>query len=218
MSVVIFFILAFSSKGIGVERRLDIDSLRIQDGVLLVDLHTDGLINDKLLECLERGLTSLIEYRVQLWKRKSMVSQQVEERYYRVKLYFDHWERKFAIISEDENRLTSSQKTLRERCSEVNKLALATMDQLNPDAKYFVSVRMTYEPISTENYEELRSWIRGGTSTSDPSKQREPPKHSSGSRSRLFNIFINLLGFGDKVLSIKSDYFTVASDTLVFLK
>ena len=217
-TVILLSVVTFASNVSSAERKLEIDSLRIHEGVLLVDLNVDGLINDKMLEGLERGLTSVVEYRVQLWKRKSLVSQLVAETYYRVKLYFDHWERKFAIISEDENRLTSSSETLREKCSEVRRLALTDTSKLNPEANYFVTAKMTYEPISTENYQQLRKWIQGEMGSLDPSKQREPPKHSGGSRSRLFNVFINLLGFGNKVLSAKSDYFTFRSDSLISLK
>jgi len=183
-----------------------------------VDFHVDGLLTDKMIEGLQRGLTSIIEYRVQLWRRSSWVSHFVAEDFYRIKIYFDHWERKFAIISENENRLTSSSETLREKCSEVQGLVLSDSSSLRPGVKYFVTVKMKYEPISTENYEQLKTWLKGEMGTLDPSKQKEPPKHSGGSRSRLFNMFVNLIGFGDKVLSAKSEYFTVQSDSLIKFK
>ncbi len=195
--------MVLAIQSYGAEKKVAIDTLYISNGELLVSFHVNNLIDDKMIEGLKRGFTSEIVHKVQLWRRKKLLSQLVTEKYYTIKIYYDNWDEKFAVITESENRLTANIDRVREICSVVREFSVADSTRLDENAKYYLTVETTFQPISAETYQDLRDWVAGKTHRSG--KAAKPKKR----RGKLFGVLVDLLGFGDKVFSYKSDSFRI---------
>ena len=200
--LLIFFLITNSHSA---DRRAVIDSVYLKNGIYL-NFHIDNLIDEKAISALKRGITSEIISKVQLWQNKSLVSPIVTEKEYAVKVYYDNWDRKFAILTPDERLLTSSLETVTKYCTIITGLLLADSAHIEIDARYYISIRTIFQPISDESYFELRDWLEG----KDNADQQE--KQVQKKRGRLTDILLNLLGFGDKVIECKSKNFKITAD------
>jgi len=197
----LLIILPFAARA--AERKIVLDSLAIDNDELLVNYHIDGLLNDKIIEGLERGFTSQIVHHVELWKKKKLMSTISAEIVHSFSIYFDNWERKFVIITEDEKRITSKIEILREHCAVIQNLPIAKISNLEQKGHYYVSIRTTFQPMSAESYQELRQWL-SGRGNSDPKLK---PKRKR--RGRFFGVLMDLMGFGDKSFTFKSKNFVI---------
>lgn len=188
--------------------RLSIDSLRIESGYLVTNVSADGLLDKKMIDGLERGFASLVQYRIQLWRKKRLIGQLVSEQYYEIKLSYDVWNRKYIFETPSERRSTVVIEKVRSACSEINAVPLTPVEKIETAADYFIVVELKFEPISAEKYDELRSWLSGTAETSqnpEPEPKTTPARKQS--KGRLFGILTNLIGFGDKIATVKSDNF-----------
>jgi len=210
--ILVFFLLATTLVH-AADIKIVIDSLKIESGQLLVNFHIDGLLNDKTIEGLKRGFTSEIVHHVQLWRRKTLFSKIVAEAEYDVKIYYDNWEDKFAIITESERRLTSRIGTVRKMFSYVSDFPLADSTKLDENATYYVAIKTKFQPISDETYQDLRNWIAGDA------KKNEKAQKAPRRKGRLFGVLVDLIGFGDKTFSLKTGDFRIKNHTQInFLK
>ena len=185
----------------GAEREITIDSLVISGDRLLLGYHIENLMNDKIIEGLQRGFTSEIVHHIQVWRSKKLFSQIACEKFYSIKVFYDNWEGKFAIATESENRLTSNVETLRRICSAIENLSLADTTSIEKNSKYYLTIQTTFQPISNESYQELRNWVSG------QSQAEAPVRSKPAKRGRIFAVLLDLMGFGDKVVSFKSGNF-----------
>ncbi|MBN2001049.1 hypothetical protein JW935_26120 [candidate division KSB1 bacterium] len=191
-------------------RKILLDSLDVRDGRLCLSYHVENLFNKKMLQGLESGFTSDIIHQISLWKSQKVISSIVDETLLTVKVYFDDWESKYAIVTEKEKRLTTQINKVKEMCSIISVLPLADSISIEPDTKYYLTIQLKVQPISTEKYQELRQWISGG---SDPPKSTTRTK-----RNRFFEMLIDVMGFGDKTLAFKSKSFYIQDGNIQFIK
>ncbi len=206
----IFFLLFIVVQSVsGGPRRIVLDSLEIHNGQLCVSYHVDNLFNEKMVQGLESGFTSDIIHQISLWKSQKVISSVVDEALITVKVYYDDWDNKYAIVTEKEKRLTTQINRVKEMCSVITSFPLTDSTTLETDAKYYLTIQLKIQPISTEKYQELRQWISGG---SDPPKPTTRTK-----RNRFFEMLIDVMGFGDKTLAFNSKHFYV-KDKVRFLK
>lgn len=217
--------------------RLVIDSLYVNDGILRVDFHADSAVTVKLLEGLRRGLTAAITYHVQVWQKR-WLSDLVAERRLEWKASFDNWERKYIVAGLDERRLTSSVATVREKWSVQRGLRLVDASRLQPEKNYFIVIEAFLEPVSKENLREIRGWLAGeiksatGSSpqadtsaatdyrTDSTGRTTEAAVDSSAEKSgiklRILETVMNLIGFGGKKTSARSEIFQVRENTILW--
>ncbi len=210
-----FFLLVlfYGHSLFAVERKIVLDSLVIHEKQLVLGYHIDGLMNKKTVQGLERGFTSEIIHHIRLWKKKAIFSGIVKEYVIPVKIYYDNWEDKFTVITETERRLTGDVLSVQKLCSQRIDFPVLSLSELEIGAKYYISIEISYQPVSAETYHELKDWLEGRSS---PDLQGKP-KHVR--RGKLFNVLIDVLGFGDKDFSLKSDDFVINSTKqLQFLK
>ena len=201
-----FVLLLFLSRGTsGAERKIIIDSLFVNEGHLVACYHIDGLLDQKLVEGLQKGFTSEIVHHIRLWRSKALISSLVAEIFYPITINYDNWETKYAITTESESRLTAQIETVREKCTILRDYPLAQISDLDPGGKYYVDIQVTIQPISAQKYQELREWLSSGSG--DEERRGDQPERIK--RGRFFGVLINLLGFGDKRISVKTDDFIV---------
>jgi hypothetical protein len=187
----------------GADRKIYPDSLFVENGDLFFTFHISGLMNEKAVKALERGLTSEIVHHIQLWQSKKIYSHIIFEDYYHVKVYFDNWDEKYIISTPSERRLTADQQTVQSLCTQVNKLKIADSSQVEVNAKYYLSIQTTFQPISDESYHELRNWVAGKVRPEDEDKKKVRKKGT------FFGVLLDLMGFGDKEITFKSKDFSI---------
>ncbi len=205
----IFFILALFAAGRS-GNNVVIDSLFVRDNRLNLSYHINNLLDDKGVQALERGITSEVVHHIQLWRQKSFINPMEKEYIYSVKLFYDSWEKKYRILSDDENRLTSHLETVKEKCSVLESFPIAPLGELERGGKYFISINVTFQPISAESYNAISDIFN------NDEKKRETKKNK---KNGFLGVLVNLLGFGDKEFSVKSqDFIITEKGTVRFVK
>ncbi len=195
------------------DRKITLDSLNVNNDQLYISYHIDGLLDAKTIQGLERGLTSEVIHKIRLWKSKKLFSSISTEKVLTVKILYDNWEDKFRIVTDDENRLTSQVQTVRDMSSLIRNYMIIPVEELESDTKYYISIQTTLKPVSAETYHELSEWLSGPSRIDD----KEKPKKSG--QNRIFDVFMNVLGFGETELKFKSEnFFYKENNTIQFMQ
>ena len=198
-------------------KRVVVDSVKINSGMLKIDFTVDGIIDQKVAEGLRQGLVSTIEYQIQLWeKRSGWINNLVTQEYIRMKVFFDNWENKFVIMSMDEKRLTSSLETVREKCSQISDVEIIPLEKLKSRKKYFFTVKTILRPLSVENYQDIKNWLGGKAKNLDFKNLDDTEQQEKKFKGGLLKMFLALTGFGDRVISGESEKFQIAEGKIVW--
>ena len=198
-------------------RRVIVDSVKINSGVLKIDFTVDGIIDQKIADGLRQGLVSTIEFQIQLWeKRSGWINNLVTQEYIRMKVFFDNWENKFVIMSRDEKRLTSSLETVREKCSQISDVEIIPIEKLKSGKKYFFTVKTILRPLSVENYQDIKNWLGGKAKNLDFKNLDDTEQQERKFKGGLLKMFLALTGFGDRVISGESEKFLILEDKIVW--
>jgi hypothetical protein len=183
------------------DKRVVIDNLTADSTMLLIDFHAEGLIDARVKERLRSGFTTIFEYQIQLWRRKSFIfNQLVAENFCRMKLTFDNWDKRYRIITAAEDRKTTSIEKAKEMCLAVQGFGLTPLEKLHDATEYSVTVQLLIKPISVENLEEIERALRGEQiSANNP--QNDKPEAAPDAQNRFLKFILAFTGLGDKVLS-----------------
>jgi len=200
-------------------KRVVIDSVKINSETLTLDFHVDEIIDEKVTEGLQKGLTSTIEYQVELWeKRGGLINHLVTQQEIRMKIFFDNWEHKYVIMSAEEKRLTSSLETVTEKCSQIQNFGAIPINKLKGKNKYFFNVKVILRPLSMENYQEIKHWLSGKAKNFKLDDLDDTEKQEKKLKGGLLKMFLALTGFGDRVISGKSDDFKILEGEIAWEK
>ena len=184
--------------------------LEIIDNILYVSYQIEKLLNEKSIEALQRGIKSEVIHKIQLWPHKRFINRPVKQYDPSVKVFYDSWEKKYKIETEDGYRLTSNIETVQKECSSVEFFPLAKVNELETDKEYFVSIQVTFQLISAESYNAISDVFAG-----EKKKTGEPEEKKGG----FVSVLVNLLGFGDKDFSLKTKSFKMTeSEEIEFVK
>jgi hypothetical protein len=198
----IFWITLFNIGARAAEERVVIDSLSTDSTMLKVDFHAENLINDEIIERLNSGFTTIFEYRLQLWKKRTFIfSQVITEKAYRIKLAFDNWDRRYRIQTLDEDRRTSSIKKAREICLEIQDFELLPISQLKINSDYFLTIRLLIKPISVENLAEIERALKGENASKEEIEHSKYSEENPEVKNRFLKFLLAFTGLGDKVLN-----------------
>lgn len=214
-----FFIIIFISLLQAASKRVVIDSVKINSGNLMLDFHVDEIIDEKVAEGLQKGLTSTLEYQVELWeKRGGLINHLVTQQDIRMKVFFDNWEHKYVIMSAEEKRLTSSLETVKEKCSQIHNFEVIPIGKLKTNKKYFFNVKVILRPLSMQNYQEIKHWLSGRAKNFKLDDLGDTEKQEKKLKGGLLKMFLALTGFGDRVVSGKCDDFNIQEGEIVWEK
>ncbi|OQX87694.1 hypothetical protein B6D60_03370 [candidate division KSB1 bacterium 4484_87] len=201
------------------EKKVLIDSVSVKEGNIVVSFHAQGIFDEKVIQGLRRGLTSTFQYEVQLWERKSRwVNSLIISQSRRIKVYFDNWEKKYLVLSPEERRLTASLEKVQKHCTRLENVALIPLTKISPKKKYFVSVKAVLRPLSMENYQEIKNWLSGSAKNLDVKNLDDSEEQERRIKGGFLKLLLSLTGFGDKVISGKSNDFNVQAGKVVFVK
>lgn len=200
-------------------KRVVIDTVKINSEILMVDFHVDEIVDDKVAEGLQKGLTSTIEYQVELWeKRGGLINHLAAEQDVRMKVFYDNWEHKYVILTHEERRLTNSLETVKEKCSQVQGLEIFPIEKLKENNRYFLNIKVILRPLSIENYQEIKHWLSGKAKNFKLDDLGDTEKQEKKLKGGLLKMFLALTGFGDRVISGKCDDFTIENGQIVWKK
>jgi len=215
----ILFVIVFISMLRAAGKRVVIDSVTVNSDNLTLNFHADNIIDDKIAEGLQKGLTSTLEYQVELWeKRGGLFNHLVAQRFIRMKVFFDNWEHKYVIMSTEEKRLTSSLETVKQKCSKVQDFVVMPLHKLKNNKKYFFNIKLILRPLSIENYQEIKHWLSGKAKNFNLKDLDDTEKQEKKFKGGLLKMFLALTGFGDRVISGKSDDFKIRAGMIVWQK
>jgi hypothetical protein len=192
LAVLFLFSLAFP------EQHVVVDDLQVIDNVLCLSYHISELLNEKSIEALQRGIKSEVVHTIQLWQQKGFINPLIKQIDYRIKVYWDSWEKKYRLETDEENRLTPHIETVEQKCSFVENFPLAELNELERNKEYHLSLEVTFQLISAESYNAISDIFAGGE------KEGENVQKKKGG---FVGVFVNLLGFGDKEFSLKTKNF-----------
>jgi len=201
--VIMIFILAgwMISTAHSADKRIVVDNLVTDSTTLLIDFHAEGLIDAKVRERLRSGFTTIFEYRIQLWRRKSVIFDQlITENFCRMKLTFDNWDNRFRIMTDFEDRKTTSIEKAKEMCLTMQGFGLTPLQKLHANTEYSVTVQLLVKPISVENLEEIERALRG-EQISPNNPEKNIPAKSPPEQNRVLKFILAFTGLGDKVLT-----------------
>ena len=191
-------------------RRVLIDSVSVQHDSLFVTFQAPGLFDNTVLKALRRGATTAIEYELRLWRdRKIVPDALVSTRRWRDQVVYDHLEMKYLFSEPDTSAgVLLDLEEVMHRCEHrTRELVYTPVSGLKP-GRYFVSVSVVVEPLAVENYKELKRWVSGEARTlAERLKKRDRGREERG---RLFQILLELTGFGDRVRGGRSLPFEIS--------
>lgn len=183
---------------------LAVDPVEVLAGAITVSYRVDRPFTPRLEETLLQGMPATVTYEVGLWKRRAfwfdklVVALKNEH-----KVVFDPWRKAFRVRSggmDARTRTVPSLDSLQTALFAVRRLPVCLLTALDPDASYFVTVRVMIRPVSEEDLGEIEDWLQG--EVKDPEgTQRGLPRY-------LFGITANLSGLGDRTAISRSDRFT----------
>jgi len=195
---VVFFAL-WAAGASARTRPILVDSVSVQGDSLFVTFQAPGLFDNTVLKALRRGATSAIEYELRLWRDRKLVPDAlVSTRRWRVRVVYDHLEAKYLLSEPDTSAgtLMDLEEAIRRCERRVREFVFFPVSSLKP-GRYYVSVSVVVEPLAVENYRELKRWVSGEAKTlAERLKKRDRPQEERG---RLFQILLELTGFGDRV-------------------
>lgn len=214
----ITFIIALISFLQAANQRVVIDSVKNSSGSLLLDFHVAEIIDEKVAEGLLKGLTSTIEYQVELWEKRGVFNHLVTQQDIRMKVFYDNWEHKYVIMSAEEKRLTNSLETVKEKCSQIQNFIIVPINKLKSKNSYFLNVKVILRPLSMENYQEIRHWLSGKARNFKLDDLDDTDTQEQKFKGGLFKMFLALTGFGDRVISGKCNDFKIQEGEVVWEK
>ena len=211
---ILLLILCLPTLGSAKEKKYRFGPIRERDGWLLMNFQVFDLINQDLIHGLQKGMTAALEFQIQLWdERPRLMKRLIAEEFVRMKVNYDTWDRRYVVHTPagEPQRLQEDQ--MRRQCSELIDLPIAELDNMEPDGRYSLAIRVLLQPMSVENYEEIKRWLSGEVRQINPKsvKSAEPGKKAGD---WLMGLILNLTGLGDRVITAKSPPFSWREGTV----
>ena len=125
-----------------------------------------------------------------------------------MKVNYDNWERRYFLTTGDGQRRLLNEDRIRQRCSELTNFPIAPLEKLEPGARYTIAIRVILQPMSVENYEEIKDWLAGQVKELHPKTLTTAKSPGKKAGNWLLDFVLNLTGFGDRVITAKSPAFT----------
>lgn len=211
------FLLSLMSAIYSASKQIVVDSVKISSNILVIDFTVDGIIDQKAAEGLRKGLTSTIEYQIQLWEKKSgWINNLVISHDVRMKVYYDNWENKYVIMSAEEKRLTNSIETVREKCSKISNLSIFPVSKMKENGNYFITVKAILRPLSVENYQEIKNWISGQAKNMEFKNLDDTKNQEKKIKGGVLKMLLALTGFGDRVVSGRCEDFQFREKSILW--
>ena len=182
---------------------LSVGPVETVDSVVTVSYRAETPWTPRFTETLLRGMPATVTYEVGVWKRRTLwfdklvLAMKSEHR-----VFYDPWDRTYRVHSGAATQKTRTVPTFEElttRLFSERQVPLVAAASLDPDARYYVSVRLTIRPLTAEDLDEVEDWLAG--------EVKNPEKPERGVPGYLLGIAVNISGLGDRTALAKSESF-----------
>lgn len=216
-SVLFVLFCLFPAVILSAERFGSLDSLFVRNDSLCFSFHETGGLDESLLKGVMRGTTVIIEYQVQLLDSRPVWSDRlVAEKRMRMKIHYDRWEQRFVLTRHNHDPELMDLESLHKSCSEFSDYALWPQTILEEEKQYIFLLRMVIQPMSMENLAEIRQWLEGEMDELNPKALKQTRSIGKQTGDWLLQLFVNVSGFGDRVIQVKSHPFHRTDDEIHF--
>ncbi|MBN2414981.1 DUF4390 domain-containing protein [bacterium] len=206
--ILLFLSCGFCLRAWAAEKPVEFRNITVTDSVVSADILFKQLFRDDIVPRLRKGMTAAMEYQIQLWEQRGgWADRLVCEKYTRIKLSYDPWLKQYQLIAGSDDPRQMNEDSLRASCSILQDIGLAPEGGVRADSRYYIAARAVVHPMSVENVDEIRRWLSGEARELDPrsiSLKDQPGRKASHWAVRFF---LNITGFGDRVMSGKSGLF-----------
>jgi len=195
------------------QNTIHIDSVEIVHDELAISFHLEELFSRNILESMDKGIGISILYQVTLWKKRGTwfdKSETLQEILFRVK--YNKFNQRYIWISQDERRATPSLEKVESLCSIHKDVPIIDAAEIEEDDEYYITIKCIINPHSIEDFEDVRDWLSGEFDEVDLKELRRPKQSQEKVSGRLFSVFKNLTGFGDRIYNGTSRIFTCTGD------
>jgi hypothetical protein len=180
---------------------LSVGPVEIEDGAVTVSYRAETPWTPRLEETLLRGMPATVAFEVGVWKRRTFwFDKLVLAIKSEHKVLYDPWERRFHVRSgpvRRKARTVPSLDSLTTLLFSERRLPLVPTAALDPDARYYVSVRVTIRPLTAADLDEVEDWLSG--------EMKNPDRPERGLPGYLLGIAVNISGLGDRTALAKSE-------------
>ena len=183
---------------------VEILGVEIRSDSLWMTFEIEREFFDKLADTLDRGFSATLKYTIEIWQpRRTWFDRLAESIVVPYKLRYDSWSGEYVALGPDgELDAQISPKNLSVCHTGANRVPVIGVDRLKPDRSYYLHLSVELQPLTVEEIRELEGWLRGTWSGSDGRTSR-----TRGISQGLFGLVKNLTGFGDEVVSTRSENF-----------
>ena len=188
---------------------VEVERPREHEGYLWVDLKLDDLFPPRVEQSLSRGMPATLLLHVELWRRRDGWFDRLQSTFESpLKIRYEVWSERFRIERTGASGMTlSSLDSVRIVLSRPLSLPVGRVAQIDPAARYYLSVSVTLKPLSVEDLEEGEGWLSGEVE----SKRRSGLGVITGLPRSVFDAVRNFAGFGDQHARANSGEFELST-------
>jgi len=217
--LIYLLILILPCKIIGKEEKFEYHFIKIENDSLVFNFEVKNIFAEPVVEGLNKGMTTVLEYKIQLWKKRSLwIDKLVAEDILRFKINFDIWSKRYIVFKNKEKPGAFDINEVKEKCQKLPHYSLCSCKDLENNKEYKIAIKVTLHPISIENYKEIQRWIVGEAKEIDTEVIKQPKKAGKKAGNWVLGLVLNLSGFGDQVINARSQSFSINSHQLIFVK
>ena len=203
----------------GKEEKFEYHFIKIENDSLVFNFEVNNLFSEVIVEGLNKGMTTVLEYKIQLWKKRSLwIDKLVAEDILRFKINFDIWSKRYIVFKNKEKPEAFDINEVKEKCQQLPHYSLCPCQDLENNKEYKIAIKVTLHPISIENYKEIQRWIVGEAKEIDTEVIKQPKKAGKKAGNWVLGLVLNLSGFGDQIINARSQSFLINSHQLIFVK
>jgi len=186
---------------------MEILGFDVASDTLFCRFDIDEVFFDRLIETIERGLSATIKYTIELWvPRRSWFDRLFHSEVVAYKIRYDSWSEEYVALGpEGELDAHASPRELSVMRAGLNRIPVLGVDRLEPDRTYYVTLNVQVQPLTVEEVRELEVWLRGTWGGAESGTGSRTMGISKG----LFGLVKSLTGFGDEVVSARSENFSL---------
>lgn len=177
-------------------------SVKRSEKEIFVNSIVNGLFTSEVLDGINRGFTSCVEYTVELWwNRVLWFDELVQREKFTFFVNYDIWNKEYKIrnVYGDVTSFDNFEEVLYKICVQDN-ISICAVDALSRNKTYYVVVSIVLKPLSTENLNDIINYARGEIKEIKKKEKLDIFFHLLGQAK-------NFAGLGDRVVTGKSEPF-----------
>ena len=182
---------------------LTVGPVELQGDVLTVTYRAETPWTPRFTETLLRGMPATVTYEVGIWKKRSFwFDKLVLAMKSETRVFHDPWDHTFRVHTGSLRRKTKTVPTMEALDALLfgdRALPLTRLAALQPEGRYYVSVRLTIRPLTAEDLDEVEDWLSG--------EVKNPDQPERGVPGYLLGIAVNVSGLGDRTALARSETF-----------